>query len=273
MPSIPTGVITRNLIRFSGSERASVTDQLAQEEPLEIAVRHRGRRRVVAITMRTPGDDPDLAVGFLFGEGLLPPELPLGDGAQEKANTITLTLPDNLDFDPRSLDRHGYTSSSCGVCGKTSLEQVYRALPYPELPRRPPVSVRMLYRLPERLRDAQTRFMATGGIHAAGLFSSGGELLTLREDVGRHNALDKVIGHHFRGSSLPLDTQVLVLSGRASFELLQKAAMAGLQTVISVGAPSSLAVSLAEEQGITLCGFVRPGSLNAYTHAEFLGTD
>ena len=270
MPGTAPGVITRTIHRFSPAGAQVTADHLAVEEPLEIAVLHRGRRRTVAITMRTPGDDRELAIGFLFTEGLLPPDTDLGDGAQVQANSIVQPFPDDLAFNLRGLDRHAYVSSSCGVCGKTSLDQVYRALPFPELPRHGAVPVEVLYALPDRLRARQLHFASTGGIHASGLFDASGALLTVREDVGRHNALDKLIGHHFLAGSLPLTEHILVLSGRASFELIQKAAMAGIRTVISVGAPSSLAVDLAEDQGITLCGFVRPGSLNAYTHAEGL---
>ena len=270
MPAAAPGVITRTIRRFTSEGAEALSDDLAVEEPLEIAVHHRGRRRTVAITMRTPGNDRELAVGFLFTEGLLPPDTVLGDGAQVQANTIVQPLPADLPLNLQGLDRHAYVSSSCGVCGKTSLDQVYRALPFPELPRRRPVAVDALYSLPERLRERQRHFASTGGIHAAGLFDSTGEPVTVREDVGRHNALDKLIGHHYLAGTLPLTEHILVLSGRASFELIQKAAMAGLRTVISVGAPSSLAVDLAEDQGITLCGFVRPGSLNAYTHVTAL---
>ena len=270
MPATAPGTITRTIHRFTPAGQHVLPDRLAVEEPLEIAVLHRGRRRTVAITMRTPGEDRELATGFLYTEGLLPPDTDLGDGAQVQANSVVQPLPADLPFDLRGLDRNAYVSSSCGICGKTSLDQVYRALPFPELPRKSAVSVALLYGLPEQLRARQLRFSSTGGIHAAGLFDESGAVVTVREDVGRHNALDKLIGHHFLTGTLPLTDHVLVLSGRASFELIQKAAMAGLRTVISVGAPSSLAVDLADDQGITLCGFVRPGSLNAYTHPSGL---
>ncbi|MGB3801246.1 MAG: formate dehydrogenase accessory sulfurtransferase FdhD [Lewinella sp.] len=258
------------IVRYSphgGEERADV---LAVEEPLEIVIHHRARRRVAAITMRTPGRDLDLAHGFLFSEGLLPQGVDLGDGAQEEGNSINLDWPSDLEVNLRPLDRHTYTSSSCGVCGKTSIEQVYQALPFPDDPSRWSVSTRTLFQLPDRLRRAQELFERTGGIHAAGLFSTSGELLHVAEDVGRHNALDKLVGHFHRQGKLPLHQTVLVLSGRASFELLQKAAMAGIGLVVSVGAPSSLAVELADDNGITLCGFCRSDSLNCYTHPDRL---
>ncbi|PPK84119.1 FdhD protein [Neolewinella xylanilytica] len=258
------------IVRYSSAGREEVPDELAVEEPLEIAIVHHARRRVAAITMRTPGRDGDLARGFLFTEGLLPAGFDLGDGAREQANSIEISWPDNLKLDLRPLDRHSYTSSSCGVCGKTSIEQVYQSLPFTESLRPWSVSVETLYLLPDRLRDAQQLFRRTGGIHAAGLFDTDGKLLHLAEDVGRHNALDKLIGNFYRLGALPLHGRVLVLSGRSSFELIQKAAMAGIGLVVSVGAPSSLAVELAEENGITLCGFCRPTSLNCYANPHRL---
>lgn len=268
-----SGSKRRTVVRYT--ERGGVRDEdvLAEEEPLEIALLHRGRRRVVAITMRTPGRDLDLALGFLFSEGLLPPGLPVGGGAQVQGNVLELPWPDGLPLSLQGLERNSYTSSSCGVCGKTSLELVYRALPFPDAVARRPVAVRLLYRLPDRLRGAQELFETTGGIHAAGLFDRAGELLHVAEDVGRHNALDKLVGHSYRQRALPLDDHILVLSGRASFELLQKAAMAGIGIVVSVGAPSTLAAELAEDQGITLCGFVRRDRLNCYAHPDRLRVD
>ncbi|THH41025.1 formate dehydrogenase accessory sulfurtransferase FdhD [Neolewinella litorea] len=266
-PNSP-GSKTRTVHRFSGSAAERVSDVLASEEPLEIALLHGGRRRVAAVTMRTPGRDLDLALGFLFTEGLLPTGHFAAGGAQEPGNTVELPWPVGLPLNLRPLDRHSYTSSSCGVCGKTSIDQVYQSLPFPDDAQSWSIGVQLLYTLPDRLRDAQRLFDQTGGIHAAGLFDLSGKLLHLAEDVGRHNALDKLIGHCYQLDRLPLHRSVLVLSGRASFELLQKAAMAGISCVLSVGAPSTLAVELAEDQGITLCGFVTPRSLNCYTHPE-----
>ncbi|NJB85836.1 FdhD protein [Lewinella marina] len=264
-PNFP-GSKDQTIHRFSRRGTEEVTDKLAVEEPLEIALLVGGRRRVAAVTMRTPGRDRDLAIGFLFTEGLLPPGQRLGGGALVPGNSLELPWPEQLPLDLRPLDRHTYTSSSCGVCGKTSVEQVYQALPFPDDTRRWRVPVDLLYALPDRLREAQQLFDRTGGIHAAGLFDLSGHLLHLAEDVGRHNALDKLIGHFHQRDALPLYRSILVLSGRASFELLQKAAMAGIGCVLSVGAPSSLAVELTGEQGITLCGFVKPESLNCYSH-------
>ena len=218
--------------------------------------------------MRTPGADAELAAGFLFTEGLVPANVPLcfvhppaGPDADQR---ITVELPPGLSVDLRRAERHGYTSSSCGVCGKVSLDLVRQAVPWPELPRNWSVDPALLGALPARLRAAQRLFARTGGIHAAGLFTPSGELLHHAEDVGRHNALDKLIGHYFLRDALPLDHHLLLLSGRASFELIQKAAMAGIRLVAAVGAPSSLAASLAREEGIELYGFLRPDSHNRY---------
>ena len=268
MPLPPPGTQAFSITRFRGAAATDRQDTLAVEAPLEIALRHGGRRRVVAVTMRTPGQDLDLAYGFLFTEGLLPPGRDLGAGPQVPGNSVELEWPSDLPLDLQSIDRHSYTSSSCGVCGKTSIEQVFQALPFPDDTARMGVLLGVLYTLPDRLRAAQELFGHTGGIHAAGLFTPEGELLHLAEDVGRHNALDKLVGHFYRLDTLPLHGTVLLLSGRASFELLQKAAMAGIAFVASVGAPSTLAVELAEDQGITLCGFLRDEQVNCYTHPQ-----
>lgn len=245
-------------------------DVLAVEEPLDIRIDAGGITRSVAITMRTPGRDEDLARGFLFTEGVLTATIKTSVEVK-KENVVVVTLPKGQSVDWKRLERHSYTSSSCGVCGKTSLEQVYAAVPYGNTPgvelRVAPETISLL---PEKLRAAQELFDKTGGIHAAGLFDLSGKLLHFAEDVGRHNALDKLIGFALRKKLLPLDQHLLLLSGRASFELIQKAAMAGISLVAAVGAPSSLAVSLAEEMGLTLCGFVRDGGFNVYCGAERL---
>ena len=264
----PTGSKTTPVYRFTPTGNTPVTDTVTEEEPLEIQLLYQGRTHPVAITMRTPGRDLDLAVGFLFTEGVLPPGHTMGGGAQVQSNTVKLRWPDELPLDLRRMERHSYTSSSCGVCGKTSLEMVFNAIPFPETPAVWTLAAGLISTLPPRLRDAQQLFASTGGIHAAGLFNLTGELVHHAEDVGRHNALDKLIGHYYALDHLPLNQHILVLSGRASFELLQKAAMAGIQLVASVGAPSSLAVELADDQGITLCGFVRDSGFNCYTYPE-----
>jgi FdhD protein len=262
MPDHP-GLHHLKIHRFRNEVGSPVQDVLAVEEPLDIRI----GKRSVAITMRTPGQDVDLALGFLFSEGILE----AGTRVQAevtKSNVLTVTLPPGTKVDWKRLERHSYTSSSCGVCGKTSLEQVYSAVPYGNTSASIRVKPEILQSLPEKLRTAQELFSQTGGIHAAGLFNSDGELLHFAEDVGRHNALDKLVGHYFGLGQLPLDEHLLLLSGRASFELIQKAAMAGIGIVAAVGAPSSLAVSLAEELGVTVCGFTSERGFNCYCGLE-----
>jgi FdhD protein len=208
--------------------------------------------------MRTPGHDEELALGFALSEGLQPAEARLPDDLA--ANTVELVAPG---FDSRRLQRSFYTSSSCGVCGKGALEAV--AVEAPRVASELLVPAALLLDLPERLRETQAAFEATGGLHATGLFDDHGSLLCLREDVGRHNAMDKVVGWAFRERRLPLSTSILCVSGRLSFELVQKAAIAGCPLLVAVGAPSSLAIDLARDRGVTLCGFVRGGRMNVYT--------
>jgi FdhD protein len=234
----------------------SERDQVAVEEPLEIRI----GGRPVAVTMRTPGHDEELALGFCLSEGLKPHTARVPDDLV--ANTVDVDAPE---FDPARLQRSFYTSSSCGVCGKGALEAV--AVDSPRVESQLHVPLALVVSLPDRLRDAQAAFAATGGLHATGLFSAEGELLCAREDVGRHNAMDKVIGWAFGAGRLPLGDAMLCVSGRLSFELVQKAAVAGCPVLVAVGAPSSLAVSLAHDRGITLCGFVRGGAANVYTEA------
>jgi FdhD protein len=234
----------------------SERDQVAVEEPLEIRI----GGRPVAVTMRTPGHDEELALGFCLSEGLRPHAARVPDDLA--ANTVDVDAPE---FDPGRLQRSFYTSSSCGVCGKGALEAV--AVDSPRVESQLHVPLSLVVSLPDRLREAQAAFAATGGLHATGLFSADGELLCSREDVGRHNAMDKAIGWAFRAGRLPLEDAMLCVSGRLSFELVQKAAVAGCPVLVAVGAPSSLAVSLAHDRGITLCGFVRGGAANVYTEA------
>jgi FdhD protein len=210
------------------------------------------------VTMRTPGHDEELALGFALSEGLQPEGARLP--ADLAANTVELDAPG---FDPARLARSFYTSSSCGVCGKGALEAV--AVEAARVESKLTVPAALIAVLPDRLRAAQPAFDATGGIHATGLFDEHGDLLCLREDVGRHNALDKVIGWAFRERLLPLERSLLCVSGRLSFELVQKAAVAGCPMLVAVGAPSSLAIELARDRGVTLCGFVRGARLNVYT--------
>jgi len=229
-------------------------DVVAVEEPLEIRI----GGRPVAVTMRTPGHDEELALGFALSEGLQPESARIPDDLA--ANTVELEAPG---FDPERLARSFYTTSSCGVCGKGALEAI--AVEAPRIEGELRVRAEWIASLPDRLRAAQPAFAATGGLHATGLFEAGGELLCLREDVGRHNAMDKVVGWAFGEGLLPLGRLVLCVSGRLSFELVQKAAVAACPLLVAVGAPSSLAVELAQDRGVTLCGFVRGGRVNVYT--------
>jgi FdhD protein len=229
-------------------------DLLAVEEPLEIRI----GGEPVAVTMRTPGHDEELALGFCLSEGLRPAAARLPDDLA--ANTVDVEAPG---FEPDRLRRSFYTTSSCGVCGKGALEAV--AVEAARVGGRLTVPLAVVESLPGRLREEQAAFAATGGLHATGLFTRAGDLVCLREDVGRHNALDKVVGWAFTQGRLPLADGVLCVSGRLSFELVQKAAVAGCPVMVAVGAPSSLAVELATDRGITLCGFVRDGRANVYT--------
>ena len=240
------------VVRLPAAETAR--DVVAVEEPLEIRI----GGAPVAVTMRTPGHDEELALGFCLSEGLRPASARVPDDLA--ANTVDVDAPS---FEPERLRRSFYTSSSCGVCGKGALESVAVEAPRVASGLRVPAGV--VARLPERLRPAQAAFEVTGGLHATGLFSPDGELLCLREDVGRHNAMDKVIGRAFLDGRLPLSGLLLCVSGRLSFELVQKAAVAGCPVLVAVGAPSTLAVELAADRGITLCGFVRGGRLNVYS--------
>ena len=229
-------------------------DLLAVEEPLEIRI----EGRPVAVTMRTPGHDEELALGFCVSEGLRPTAARLP--ADLAANAVEVDSPG---FDPARLQRSFFTSSSCGVCGKGALEAV--AVEAERVTSVLTVPLALVASLPGRLRESQAAFAATGGLHATGLFDAEGELVCLREDVGRHNALDKVVGWAFTQGRLPLADSILCVSGRLSFELVQKAAVAGCPIMVAVGAPSSLAAELASDRGITLCGFVRDGRANVYT--------
>jgi FdhD protein len=251
------------------SERADV---LATEEPLEIRASGPDQQaRSVAVTMRTPGGDFELAAGFLFTEGLIAPSdlrrVAYCDDVEDedqRFNVVTVTL--NRAFDHELLRRNFYATSSCGVCGKAALDDIeVRCAPVTEGPE---VSSAVLVELPTKLRAAQKVFDRTGGLHAAGLFTPAGELIALREDVGRHNAVDKVVGERLLAGTLPLAGTVMQVSGRASFEIVQKAAVAGVPVLAAVSAPSSLAVEAAERFGMTLVGFVRDGGCNVYTHAE-----
>jgi len=235
-------------------ERLAECDEVVVEEPLEIRV----GGRPIAVTMRTPGHDEELALGFLLTEGIQ--GITAGPTA-DFANNVVEVEVDGFDYE--RLQRHFYTTSSCGVCGKGALEAV--AVEAPRVTSGLEVAAAVVATLPERLRAEQATFSLTGGLHATGLFGAGGELLSVREDVGRHNALDKVIGRAFLDGLLPLAGHVLCVSGRLSFELVQKAAVAGCPVLAGVGAPSSLAIELAADRGVTLCGFVREGRVSVYS--------
>jgi FdhD protein len=250
----PYSATAVDVVRLPGGRTGR--DRVAVEEPLEIRI----GGRPVAVTMRTPGHDEELALGFCLSEGLRPASARLPDDLA--ANTVDVDAPG---FDAARLQRSFFTSSSCGVCGKGALEAVAVEAPRVESDLHVPPAVVAV--LPDRLREAQAAFAVTGGLHATGLFSVAGELLCAREDVGRHNAMDKVVGWAFTGGLLPLAGSILCVSGRLSFELVQKAAVAGCPVLVAVGAPSSLAVELAADRGVTLCGFVRDGSANVYTEA------
>jgi FdhD protein len=251
-------------------------DTLATEEPMEIRLLSGGARQTVAVTMRTPGADFELAAGFLYGEGIVKvPEdisrisycVDSDLDAGQQYNIVNVELHTNREYDLRPLERHFYTSSACGVCGKASLEQL-ELRGCPVIPPGPEVSAGTIYSLPAKLREAQGLFDATGGLHAAALFDAGGELLALREDVGRHNATDKLVGWALLEKRLPLSDHVVMVSGRSSFEILQKCLTAGVPFVCAISAPSSLAVDVAREFGMTLVGFLREGRFNVYAGSD-----
>jgi FdhD protein len=248
----PQATVGVTVVRLPGSGTAS--DRIAVEEPLEIRI----GGEPVAVTMRTPGHDEELALGFCVTEGLEPISARVPDDLA--ANTVDV---DASGFDPDRMRRHFYTSSSCGVCGKGAIEAVEVTAPRIESTLEVPREV--VASLPGRLLEAQRAFAATGGLHATGLFVPEGELACVREDVGRHNAMDKVVGWAFSEGLLPLASYVLCVSGRLSFELVQKATVAGCPILAAVGAPSSLAVELATDRGITLCGWVREGRVTVYS--------
>jgi FdhD protein len=256
---------------------ASASDELAVEEPLEIRLAYHTEgqcvQRSISITMRTPGQDAELAAGFLLGEGIIrePRDIasvrPCGPavGGLRLHNSVRVELRNDVAVDLKRLERHFCTTSSCGVCGKTSLEALHNRPGFELTVDGPIISTEVVHRLPQQLRQSQSVFDHTGGLHGAGLFTSSGELIGLREDVGRHNAVDKLIGAEVLAGRLPLLDKVLLVSGRASFELAQKALMAGIPVMVAVGAPSSLAVQLATQYKMTLVGFARDNRFNVYT--------
>jgi FdhD protein len=277
----PASAISETAVRrIRSSAGALVEDTLAVEEPLEIRLgfdpNANSEHRPISITMRTPGSDLELAAGFLFTEGIIkdhsdvvrirPCGLP--PPGKPSPNTVVVELAAGIEIDVKRLERNFYTTSSCGVCGKSSIEALHTgAKKLPEC-HGFEVSANIIHSLPARIRTAQRVFDSTGGLHAAALFDLSGALESVYEDVGRHNALDKLIGNMFMSGQTPLHERMLLVSGRASFELVQKALMAGIPLLAAVGAPSSLAVELAEEFGMTLVGFLRDERFNIYCHGE-----
>ena len=248
-------------------------DFLAGEEPLEILLRAGEEQRTLAITMRTAGNDYELAAGFLYNEGIIHNKHDIVqmtycvDGGQQEYNSLRVQLAQESLPNLPQLERHFFTSSACGVCGSTMLEELAQRN-LPPLPAGPQLPASFFAAMPDKLRSAQQLFESTGGLHAAALFNSAGELLALREDVGRHNALDKLIGWGLLNRHLPFHDKVILVSGRASYELLQKCAVAGAPIFCAVSAPSSLAVEVAEQFGITLIGFLRGERFNVYNGIE-----
>jgi FdhD protein len=266
-PSAPVRVV-----EVEGGESRRRRDRLATEEPLEIRASGPGQPTVrVAVTMRTPGHDFELAAGFLFTEGLIPGRSAFSAirycndvGTEQHLNVVTVDM--RAHFDATRMQRNFFASSSCGVCGKASIDQL--AVSCEHVADGPVVSRRIITSLPDALRAEQRVFESTGGLHATGLFDPAGQLLVAREDVGRHNAMDKLIGNRLLAGESPLSSSIALVSGRASFELVQKAAVAGIPIVCAVSAPSTLAVETARRLGVTLIGFLRRERFNIYTHAQ-----
>ncbi|MET7256761.1 formate dehydrogenase accessory sulfurtransferase FdhD [Dyadobacter fermentans] len=266
-----SSITSHKIVRINGYNAEELDDQLAVEEPLEIQIAFQAEgqkeRKSISVTMRTPGNDPELAAGFLFTEGIIHSKSQI-DGIANSPfdeNKVVVTFSAGVEPKLGSLERNFYTTSSCGVCGKASIDAIKTRSVYAHAREEWILKKAVLYRLVEQIVRHQNTFETTGGLHASALFDISGQFLMLREDVGRHNALDKVIGAALLTGELPLNKHILLLSGRASFELIQKAAMAGIGMVAAIGAPSSLAVQLAAESGITLVGFLKNDKFNIYT--------
>ena len=280
MPPPISGSTPVTVICLENNTVSAREDVVATEEPLEIQISHqrRGNRIIkpLSVTMRTPGHDLELAVGFIYSEGLFQKMEQIEDVSKvfsndeqtNHGNVVRIVFRDGMELDLPSLERHFYTTSSCGVCGKTSLEALRFTGRISLQPGVPTVSARIIHDLPKRLRKAQTIFEQTGGLHAAALFDREGKLLNVREDVGRHNAVDKLIGAELMAGRTDFSEFLMFVSGRTSFELMQKTLMAGIPILASVGAPSSLAVELARQFGATLLGFVREDRCNIYSGSE-----
>ncbi len=280
----PSSVATMQVLKFTssgGSDNSFISedreDLLAVEEPLEIRIVYgpvlNRQQKNISVTMCTPGNDMELATGFLFTEGIIrnKEDILISNSILESSiagsdgNIVTVELGTEVSFDQKKIERHFYTSSSCGVCGKSSIDTVKNIFNNKPVKDNFRINASLVINLPELLRKQQEVFEHTGGLHASALFDLDGRLLLTREDVGRHNALDKLVGAALASGQLPLDQHILLLSGRASFELIQKAAMAGIKIICAVGAPSSLAVELAKETEITLIGFLRDKRFNIYS--------
>jgi FdhD protein len=266
MQGIGAGSIIR---RKEDAGHECVTDEVVIEEPLEIRI----GERAIATTMRTPGHDEELAAGFLLSEAIVRQREEVQAIAASAENVINIQLAPTVTFAPATAQRFGTISSSCGLCGKTSIESIRQQFPAIELPAALKFPEAVLLGLPDKLRAAQSNFARTGGIHAAGIFDFEGNVLVVREDIGRHNAVDKAIGRAFLDGLLPLRHHLLVVSGRSSLEIVQKALSAGIPVVAAVSAPSSLAINFARESGQTLVGFLRPPTFNVYSHIERIAFD
>jgi len=260
------------ILKVKENEVNELTDSAAIEEPLEISILHGDNRKIISITMRTPGNDEELAAGFLFTEGIIS-NINSIESFSKEMNTVLVCIKENVELNLKSSDRNFYMTSSCGICGKSSIDSVRTNSLYKIEISKNVVSKNIILKLPETLRKHQNIFDSTGGLHASGLFDFNGNFVTLKEDVGRHNALDKLAGYALQNKLVPLKEKILLLSGRASFELIQKALMIGIPIVCAVGAPSSLAIDLAKENNITLIGFLRENRFNIYTYPERIKLD
>ncbi|HMK04034.1 MAG TPA: formate dehydrogenase accessory sulfurtransferase FdhD [Ferruginibacter sp.] len=262
--------------KISSGEITEANDQVAVEEPLEIQLAYSTAtgymQKNIAVTMRTPGNDEELAAGFLFTEGIIKDNKAIKKIKQRDENRVLVSLQENIQPVLTNLARNFYTTSSCGICGKASIDAVRTNSFYADETDTIQIKSSVLQHLQDGLKKQQTVFEHTGGIHASALFGFEGELIMIREDVGRHNALDKVIGAALIGETLPLNNCILFLSGRAGFELVQKAVMAGIKVIAAVGAPSSLAIEMAKEAGITLVGFLRGERFNIYCGEQRIKT-
>lgn len=258
-----------NILRWDGESVREVSDELAEEEPLEIHVND----RAISVTMRTPGHDAELAAGFLLSEGIIHKPSDIARIAHcsknPDANVLKVTLAPESEVDFDRLTRHVFASSSCGLCGKATIDSVKANFPPIQSDLR--IDAQMISSLPDAMRNAQATFSRTGGLHAAALFSADGTLMVLREDIGRHNAVDKILGHSLLKGLFPLDRHVLLVSGRSSFEIMQKALAGRIPVVAAVSAPSTLAARFAGESGQTLIGFLRGKRMNVYAHPSRIG--